>query len=88
MTDPIATKVLEIVAAHVRRSMDEISPDQSPAELGLDSLNLVEMVFAIEEAFDITIPFSVQDGGEEGFDTATIGSLIEAVRDQVAAKVP
>ncbi len=88
MTDPVAAKVLEIVAAQARRPLSEVSLGQSPEDLGLDSLNLVEMVFAIEEAFDISVPFSAQEGGRPGFDTATVGSVIEAVRGLVAARAP
>lgn len=88
MTDPVAAKVLEIVAAQARRPLSEVSLGQSPEDLGLDSLNLVEMVFAIEEAFDISVPFSAQEGGGPEFDTATVGSVIEAVRGLVAARAP
>lgn len=86
MTDPIAQEVLRLVAAQARRPVGEIGPEDSPASLGLDSLNLVELVFAIEEAFDIHVPFSAQDEGPQEFDTSTVGRVIEGVRGLVLAK--
>ena len=44
----------------------DISMDQSLADLGIDSLGLVESIFAIEEAFDIQVPFNANDPSEIG----------------------
>ena len=52
--DDIATRVIEIVAEQAVLEPGDVAPDQTLAELGIDSLGLVEAIFAIEEAFDIS----------------------------------
>ena len=52
------TKVIEILAAQALRDPATIGPEDTLATLGLDSLGLVEVIFALEEAFDIAIPFN------------------------------
>jgi acyl carrier protein len=46
---------------------------------------LVETLFAIEEAFDIQVPFNANTPGQ-GIDLATVGSLIAGVEALVARK--
>jgi len=87
MSDSLAARVSEIIAAHAQRPLAELGPDVRLDALGLDSLKMVETVFAIEEAFDVTIPFST--GPEEGSgDMTTVGEVIAVVRDLFAARKP
>lgn len=77
-------RILQILAAQALLSPGDLRLDARPEELGLDSLGLVEAIFAMEEAFDISIPFNAQEMGAEvpgasGFDTSTIGSLMAAI---------
>jgi acyl carrier protein len=65
---------------------DAVRMTATPEELGLDSLGLVEAIFAIEEAFDIAVPFNANDTGENRFDMRTVGLVVDAVRGLVAAK--
>jgi len=48
-------KVLGIVAEHRDMDLSKATPDTTFAELGLDSLDLVELIMAMEEAFGTTI---------------------------------
>lgn len=45
-----------ILAAKFALSPDQIQPDASLEALGLDSLDSIEVLFDIEEAFQIRIP--------------------------------
>ena len=47
-------KVRKIIADQAMVSVDDVKPEASPESLGLDSLALVEIVFAIEEEFDVS----------------------------------
>lgn len=48
-------KVLNIVAEHRDIDKNTATPDTTFAELGLDSLDLVELIMAMEEEFGVTI---------------------------------
>ena len=55
MSETIKSKVIQIIADQAILEVSDISMDQSLEDLGIDSLGLVESIFAIEEAFDITV---------------------------------
>ncbi len=88
----VRDQILQILAAQALVQPADLRLDATPAELGLDSLALVEAIFAMEEAFDISIPFTAQDpeavtladGKAGGFDTSTIGAVVAAVEALVA----
>lgn len=84
MTDNVARKVIEIIAEQAMLDPSEVKPEATPEELGLDSLGLVEIVFAIEEGFDISVPFNANDPAANTFDISTVRSVIEAVRRLIA----
>jgi len=83
----IETQVIEIIAEQALLEPSDVSRDKTLEDLGIDSLGLVESIFAIEEAFDINVPFNANDpqaSAKEGeFDISTIGSIIEAVENLV-----
>lgn len=82
----IADTVIAILAEQALLTPAEVTPAQSLADLGLDSLGLVEAVFAIEEAFDIQVPFNANEPGRSDFDISSVGSIIDAVQGLVAQK--
>ena len=86
VSDPVAETVVAIIAQQAMISPDAVHMQATPEELGLDSLGLVEAIFAIEEAFDIAVPFNANDTGENRFDMSTVGVVIGAVRGLIAAK--
>ena len=55
--------------------------ESTPEELGIDSLAIVESIFAIEETFDIQVPFNANEQGNDEFDISTIGAIVEAVEE-------
>ena len=54
-----AEKVTHLVARQLRLDTDKVTPDISFTELGADSLDTVEMVLAMEKAFEVKIPEDV-----------------------------
>lgn len=85
----VSERVVAILAAQALVAPGDIVLDAAPESLGLDSLGLVEAVFAIEEAFDITIPFNPNDPeAEPAFDISSVRSLIAAVEELVAQRAP
>jgi acyl carrier protein len=82
----VARKVIAIIAEHGLLSPEDLAPDSNLADLGIDSLALVESIFAIEEAFDVTVPFNANQPDTVQFDTTTVGSVIAAVEGLIARK--
>ncbi|NCM96044.1 MAG: acyl carrier protein, partial [Rhodobacterales bacterium] len=58
MTASVQDRVIAIIAEQAVLEVSDVGPDATLASLGLDSLGLVEAIFAIEEAFDIAVPFN------------------------------
>jgi acyl carrier protein len=57
MSDSLEQKVRGIVAEQLGVDLSEVRPDASILDdLGADSLDVVEMVMSLEEAFDIEVP--------------------------------
>ena len=44
------------------------------------------MVFAIEEAFDIQVPFNANEPRKSDFDISTVDTMVRAVETLIAAK--
>ena len=47
-------------------------------DLGADSLDIVELIMALEEAFDIEIP------DEDAEKVATVGDVVDYIKDHIA----
>ena len=62
----------------------DVKPDSTLESLGIDSLGLVESIFAIEEAFDISVPFNANDPGQSEFDISSVDAIVRAVEKLVA----
>lgn len=86
MTQSVLEQVCEIIAEQALLDVADVSPDARPEDLGLDSLGLVETIFAIEERFDISVPFNANEPDKSDFDISSIRAIAEAVerliRDQ------
>ena len=72
-------QVIAILAEQAMLETSDVALDNSLDDLGIDSMSLVESIFAIEEAFDITVPFNANNPSESAFDISTVASIIVAV---------
>ncbi len=86
MADALETRVIEIIAHQALIDPASIAPDAALDSLGLDSLGLVEAIFAIEEAFGVSVPFNANAPEDSGFDISSVASVVQGVRALVAAK--
>ena len=75
----IKKKVTELVAEQIGLKSDEIFPESSFEDLNIDSVGLVELVFSIEEYFEINIPFEELEEQELKEKFSTVQSLVEVV---------
>jgi acyl carrier protein len=62
---------------------DEVSADSKIADLGVDSLDLMEWVFEIESAADITVDESVYE--PDVLETATVRDVYERIKQGASA---
>ena len=79
----IDEKVRKIIAGQAMVPVEEVRDEASPDDLGLDSLALVEIVFAVEEAFDISVPFNANEPEQSDFDISTISKIVAGVENLV-----
>jgi acyl carrier protein len=84
MTQPVAERVIEILAAQAMLDVADVRPDMSLDDLGFDSLVLVEAIFAIETAFDISVPYNANDIEQDAFDISSVAAIIAAVEALIA----
>ncbi|QHQ35205.1 acyl carrier protein [Algicella marina] len=86
MAGSVADKVIAIIAEQAVLEPEEVTPEATLEELGLDSLGLVEAIFAIEEQFDISVPFNANDPAQSEFDISNVRSMVTAVESLIAKK--
>ncbi len=80
----IRDKVIAIIAEQAVLEPSDVSEDSTLEDLGIDSLGLVESIFAIEEEFDISIPFNANEPSESDFDISNVGAIIAGIEKLVA----
>jgi len=83
----VEQRIIEIIAEQAVLDVSDVKPDSTLEELGIDSLGLVESIFAIEESFDIQVPFNANDPGESDFDISSVASIIAAVKELIAEQL-
>lgn len=86
MPHSVQERVITIIAEKAVLRRDDVRPEQTLAELGIDSLGMVEAIFAIEEAFDITVPFNANESVQTAFDLSTVASLVAVIEDLIARR--
>ena len=84
MAEAVRAGVHAILAEQAMIPVESVSDDQSLADLGIDSMGVVETIFAIEEAFDIAVPFNANAPEASAFDVSTVGAVVAAVERLVA----
>jgi len=82
----IASQVIEIIAEQALLEPIDVTTSKTLDDLGIDSLGLVESIFAIEEAFDITVPFNANEPTTSDFDISSVGAIITAVEGLVRSQ--
>jgi len=86
MTDDVSKRIAQIVAEQAMLDPEAIKPETTFDDLGLDSLALIEVVFGIEEAFDISIPFNANEPDSSEFDISNVAQIVAGVKQLIAAK--
>jgi acyl carrier protein len=84
--ETVRDRVVAILAEQAVLDPADVRMDATLEDLGIDSLGLVEAVFAIEEAFDIQVPFNANDPKQSEFDIRSVETIVRAVESLIAAQ--
>jgi acyl carrier protein len=84
--DTVRDRVVAILAEQAVLEPGEVRMNATLQDLGIDSLGLVEAVFAIEEAFDIQVPFNANEPSASKFDISSVEAMVRAVESLIAAQ--
>ncbi len=80
MSEELIQRVLKVIATSKRIPLETVTIDSDFQSLGIDSMDAVEILFALENEFDITIP------DEEARAVRSIRDMCAGVERLVAAK--
>jgi len=80
----VKDQILAIIAEQGMLEVSDVSMESTLEDLGIDSLGLVESIFAIEETFDISVPFNANDPSASEFDVTSVASVVRAVERLIA----
>lgn len=69
--------VMAILAAQALRPADSLRPEDRVTDLGIDSLGMAEVIFAIEETFGLSVPVGAER--DPALDLTTVGGIVAAV---------
>ena len=74
-------KIIQIIASECEVDASKIVPEATLDDLGISSVDLVQVMFQIEEEFDVYLADE-----EVGADTESVGQLLDAVEKLIEAK--
>jgi acyl carrier protein len=77
----VQQETFDIIAKQAKIELDTIKPESTLKDLGIASLDAIEVIFDIEEHFNINLPNEDTD-----LENGTVGQLIEAIERQLAEK--
>ncbi len=85
MNTPTFNTIASILEKDFRIVRTDIHPEASLGELGLDSLALMEFVFAVEDSFRLRIPEDRLDPREAGITLRRLCEVIDSMQLPPAA---
>lgn len=86
VADTVQDRIIAIIAEQAVLEPGDVAMTSTLDDLGIDSLGLVESIFAIEEAFDIAVPFNANEPEASEFDISSVAAIVRAVERLVAAQ--
>ncbi|HEU0118057.1 MAG TPA: acyl carrier protein [Alphaproteobacteria bacterium] len=85
MSKPQIDEILDVVAQKAMIDRSKLTPEAKLADLNVSSLDMVEVIFALEDKFGIELPFNANTNTTE---FETVGDVISMVEKQLAGKPP
>jgi acyl carrier protein len=72
----VATDVIAIIRKKVPGDKQDIKMSDKLTELGIESIDALEMIFDLEEKFGIQIPYNANSAAT---DFSTVGDVVKAI---------
>ena len=82
----IESDVLDIIAKQAKVERATLTRKTSLAELNIQSLDLVEIVFALEDKFDLEVPYNANDPRSAGVSFENVGDVIDGIARLIAQR--
>ncbi len=82
MSDDLNSRVIKVIAKTQRIPLETVSIDSTFEELKIDSLDGINLIFALESEFNVDIP------DEDARAIKTVRQMAEGVAQLVAQKAP
>ena len=79
----VAAEVIAIIAKRIPGQNDVLNPADKLTELGIESIDAIDMIFDLEEKFDIEIPYNANSAQT---DFGTVGDVVRAIEQVLARK--
>jgi acyl carrier protein len=82
----VESTVFKIIAQKAGDQAVALTRDTELSNLNLDSIDKVEIIFEIEESFDISLVYNANRANTaEGAGIVTVGDVVDLVRAQIKA---
>ena len=83
----VQDRVIAIIAELAVLEPSDVTLTSTLEDLGIDSLGLVESIFAIEEEFDISVPFNANEPNAGDFDITSVQAIVTGIEALVSEQV-
>ena len=80
MPDQLTARVMQVIAKTQHLPVESIAIDKTFADLKIDSLDGMNILFAIESEFDVAIP------DDRASEIRSVRDMVEGIQKLVAAK--
>lgn len=87
MSEAIESRVIECVRSHSGENPKPIEPETALRDLEIESIDFVEIIFDLEEAFDIDIEYNANEAETIVTVRDLAAKVAEMVEKQSAGKV-
>ena len=78
--DQLVTRIIAVIAQTTHKPIELFQPDSTFEALGIDSLDGIQILFSLEQEFDISIP------DEEAKKIRGVADVVAGVRQLLQAK--
>ncbi len=85
MSDKVFEETVRIIAEKASLKADELTAETPLSDIEIQSLELAEVIFDLEDEFDIEIELNAADAWEK---LKTVGDVCDAVRALTAGESP